>query len=178
RPSERPLGAIPAVGLLRGVEPGKSANGRPAVVVDENVGLGAGGEQRGLAVGRAHVGCDRRHLRVGRAADSVRRRLQPSLVATVDHDLAARLRQSHGTGTAEPGARCAHAGPAAGNSQIHYVSSSRYGARYHRAFRKASPDFLLSAIARMIVPKRDAFSSYRHRQAAIVNALSSALSSK
>ncbi len=108
-----------AVDELWPVELAEVAKRRPAVVVDQNVRLRAGVEQRLLAVGAATSATTGMIL-----APVVLLKLgggghKPLAVAAVDHDLAARLRQRLGAGPAEPAARRTHDRLAAGNSQIH-----------------------------------------------------------
>ena len=58
-------------------------------------------------------------LRAGRLGDLGRRALGLGLVAPVDHDLAAGFREPERAGAAEPAARCADDGLAAGDAEIH-----------------------------------------------------------
>ena len=83
-----------AVDHLLPVELAEIAERRAGIVVHQDVGLRAGGEQRGLAVRRRDVGHHRDDLGAGRLA-RVRPRvpLRVLAVAAVDHDLAAGLRQ-------------------------------------------------------------------------------------
>jgi len=103
---------------------GECGRRRPAVVVDENVGLETGGEER-VADGRiVQVAGDGDHLGAGRDADFLRRFRQPRRVAAVDRHHATRLGQRVRAGLAEPAARCADDRLAARQPQIHCPTPS------------------------------------------------------
>src|SRR5262249_41249902 len=89
------------------------------VVGDQDVRLRACSEQGVLALLGGDVRGDCDDLRLGRLADVVRRGVEPRLVESVDHDLAAGLSQPRRAGPAEPAARGADNGLAAGDTQIH-----------------------------------------------------------
>ena len=95
------------------------AHRRAGIVVDQDVGLRAGGEQRLLAFGSRDIGDDRDDLGAGTLREFGGSGLQLLGVAPVDHHLAAGFRQCARAGLAEPAARCADDGLAAGNSEIH-----------------------------------------------------------
>ena len=92
---------------------------RAGIVVHQDVGCGAGGKQRLLPVRRSDIGGDRDHLGAGRFGDFGGGGLEPRGVAAVDHHLAAGFGEPEGAGLAEPAARRANDGLAAGNSEIH-----------------------------------------------------------
>ena len=108
-----------AVDHLLPVELAEVAERRAGIVVDQDVRLRAGREQRLLAVGRGDVGHDRDDLAAGRLAQFGGGRGRAVAVAPVDHHLAAGLRQRLGAGAAEPAARGTDDGLAAGNAKIH-----------------------------------------------------------
>ena len=108
-----------AVDHLLPVELAEIAERRAGIVVDQDVGLGAGGEQRLLAFGRGDVRRDRRDLGAGRLAQFLGGGGEALLVAAVDHDLAAGLGQAVRAGAAEPAARRADDRLAAGNPKVH-----------------------------------------------------------
>ncbi len=95
---------------------------RTGIVVDQDVGLGAGCEQGVLPFGGGHIRSDRRDLRAGGVADFSGRCLHLVTIAAVDYHLATRFRELPGTGTAEPAARRANNGLAASNAEIHAFS--------------------------------------------------------
>jgi hypothetical protein len=93
------------------------------IVVDQDIRLRTGGEQRLVAFRRRHVGGDRGDLGAGRLGDFGGGGLKPLGVATVDYHLAAGFSQRACAGLAQPAAGRADDGLAAGNSEIHGISS-------------------------------------------------------
>src|SRR3974390_2486750 len=67
----------------------RAGRGRPSIVVDQNVGVGAGRKQRLLAFRRREIGGDRSDLHARGGGDLLRGRFEPRGVASVDDDLAA-----------------------------------------------------------------------------------------
>ncbi len=105
-----------------GVELGIGFHRRAAIVVDQNIGVGTCGEQRGAPRLARKVGDHLRHRHPGFGADRVGGRGQLRRVASVDDDIDPGPRQFERACAAKPGARRAHDRPAAGNSQIHVRS--------------------------------------------------------
>src|SRR5262249_41330960 len=97
------------------------------VVVDDDVGLRTGCEQRLLPFRCADVGRDRDHLCGGRLPDVGCGRLGCLATAAVDYDIAPRPRKTPRAGTAQPLTRGADDGPAAGNAEIHGVLPTMRG---------------------------------------------------
>jgi hypothetical protein len=108
-----------AIEHFRPVELAEVTKRRTGIIVDQNVRLGAGGEQRFLPVRRSDVGGDRNDLGAGRPLEFHRGSGKPLAVKAVDHDLAASLRQSLGAGPAEAAARGTDNGFPAGDTEIH-----------------------------------------------------------
>ena len=100
----------------------KSRIGGPALLLTRMSGCRAGGQQRLLALRRRHVGGHRGDLGAGQVGDLGGGRLQRLGVAAVDHHLAAGFGQRAGAALAQPSARGADDGFAAGYSQIHGCS--------------------------------------------------------
>ena len=97
----------------------KSRNGGPALLLTRMSGSGQAANSAFWPSGGRDVGHDRDHLGAGRLGDLGGGRLRSSPVAPVDHDLAAGLRQLERAGAAEPAARGADDGLAAGDAEIH-----------------------------------------------------------
>jgi hypothetical protein len=108
-----------AVDHLLPVEFAEVAERRAGIVVDQNVRLGTGLEQRLLTLRRSDVGGDRDDLGAGRLAEFGGGGGEALAVAAVDHDLAAGLGERLGAGAAEPAARCADDRLAAGDAEVH-----------------------------------------------------------
>src|SRR3989442_9072666 len=89
------------------------------IVCEENVGRGTGGEQRRLALRGGDVAWDWNNLGAACGLQLGGRCRQRLAVAAVDDDVAARLRQRERAGAAEPAARGADDGFAAGDAEIH-----------------------------------------------------------
>jgi hypothetical protein len=111
---------------IEGAQPGlavpvpKASRRRPAVVVDQDVRLGAGGEELLVRRLASDVADDAPHLDVGvRRAKSRGGGLERPGVAPVQSDVHALARQRLRTGAAEPAARGAHDGTAAPDAEIH-----------------------------------------------------------
>ena len=86
------------------VEVAEVAKRRAGIVVNQNVRLGTGVEQRLLSLGGGDVGRDRDNLGTGRLAQLGGRRVEMRAIAAVDHDLAAGFRQRSGAGAAKAAA--------------------------------------------------------------------------
>ena len=111
-----------AVDHLLPVELAEIAERRAGIVIDQNIGLRAGGEQRLLAFRRGDIGHHRRDLGAGRLAQFLGGGGEAILVEAVDHDLAAGLGQAVGAGAAEPAARRANDRLAARNPKVHALT--------------------------------------------------------
>ena len=98
----------------------KVAKGRPTVVVDQDIGRRAGGEQCTLALRRTDIGGNRNHIDVPAASDLKGSRLELLYVAAVDCDRDAGLGKGHGTTAAQSFTGCADDGLATAYSQIHW----------------------------------------------------------
>ena len=102
----------------------KIAPRRAAIVVDEDVGRRAGGEERCLARRAADVGDDRLHLDREARGNLGGGRFHRGAVAAVDDDIAARLGKRQRAAATEAAARSANDRLPAGDSQIHAFPSS------------------------------------------------------
>ena len=91
-----------AVDHLLARELAEIAERRPGIVVDQDVGLRAGGEQRRLAFRRRDVGRDGGDLGAGRLAQLGRNGFEPLAIAAVDDHLAAGFRQRLRAGAPSP----------------------------------------------------------------------------
>ena len=101
------------------VELAEVAKRRAGIVVDENIRLGTGFEQRLLPVGGRDVGRDRDNFGAGSVAEFGRGSGKPFAIAAIDDDLAAGFSQRFGAGAAEAAARSADDRFAAGDAEIH-----------------------------------------------------------
>jgi hypothetical protein len=108
-----------AVDHLAAVELAEVAERRAGIVIHQDVRLGAGGEQRLLAIGRSDIRGNGSDLGAGRLAQLVGGGGKAIFVEAVDHHLAAGLGQAVGAGATEPAARCAHDRLAARNPKVH-----------------------------------------------------------
>ena len=89
--------------------------GNVAVVVDENIGCGAGGEQGGLAFGAGDVGDHGLDGDAGGLANLRGGVLEQGAIAAVDDQRYAGFGECAGAGFAESLARCAYDGGASAN---------------------------------------------------------------
>jgi hypothetical protein len=97
---------------------------RTAVVVDENVRLGARGQQRSLTRGIADVGDDARDRGAGCPPQIVNRGVHRLGRAAVEEDITAGLRQRLGAGASQAAARRAHERAPPANPEVHWFSPS------------------------------------------------------
>ncbi len=94
---------------------------RPAAIVDEDVGVGTGGECRGAAALGRDVAANRRHLGAGLAADLGGGLFERLAGARGDRQLDPGSPERHGAGPTEPLARGTDERLAAANPQIEHV---------------------------------------------------------
>lgn len=85
---------------LLAVEFAKVARRRAGIVIDQDVWLGAGGEQGLLALGQSDIGGHRDHFAAGCLFQFGGGGSELCLIAAVDHHFAAGLRQRLGAGIA------------------------------------------------------------------------------
>jgi hypothetical protein len=111
------VGDDPVEHLLTGCR--KSTHRRAGIIVDQDVRLRAGGEQRLLAIGSRNVGDNRDDFGAGDARKFGGSGLQLPGVTPVDHHLATGFCQCACTGLSKTTARCTDDGLAAGDSEIH-----------------------------------------------------------
>ena len=95
------------------------AGRRAAGIVDDDVGLGTGGQHLPASVIGRDVDRNGRHLDAGLLADLLGGRLELALGARVDHEIDAFVRQRHGTALAQALAGRAHDRLAAPDAHIH-----------------------------------------------------------
>ena len=103
---------------LLAVELAEAAPRRAAIVVDEDVRVGTGGEQLGLHFRRAHVADHRRHGDAEAVGDVGRGQVERGRVAAVEDEIDAVLGERDGAAATEPAARRADDCLPAGNSEI------------------------------------------------------------
>ena len=90
---------------LLAVEFAEAATRRAAVVVDEDVRLRAGGEERGLPLRRAHIGGDGVNRDLETTGDLLSGAVQRGAVASIDDDVAAGLGERKRAPASETAAR-------------------------------------------------------------------------
>ena len=101
------------------VEFAEVAKRRAGIVVDQNIRLGTGVEQRILSVGGRDVGGDRDDFGAGSVTEFGCGGGKPFAIAAINDDIATGFSQRFGTGAAEPAARSADDRFAAGDAEIH-----------------------------------------------------------